>query len=78
MRYQDPNSVFQTSSSPGCPPGSFPVTPDLIYGFQATAPERGDLTYREHEYSRGTDLSRAESAAIRNCPSQLQCAHLSR
>jgi hypothetical protein len=29
MRYRDPDSVFQTSSSPGCLPGSFPVTPDL-------------------------------------------------
>ena len=29
MRYRDPDSVFQTSSSPCCPLGSFPVTPDL-------------------------------------------------
>jgi hypothetical protein len=38
MRYQDPDSFFQTRSSPGCPPGSFPVTPDPVYGLQATAP----------------------------------------
>jgi hypothetical protein len=41
MRYQDPGSVFQTSASPGCPVGSYPVTPDLVYGSKATAPRTG-------------------------------------
>jgi hypothetical protein len=40
-RIKHRTSVFQIRSSPGCLLGSFPVTRDLAYGFQATAPRTG-------------------------------------
>jgi hypothetical protein len=60
-RYQGPDSVFQTSSAPGWLPGSFPLTPDLAYGFQGDGTQNRAI-YRDHKCSQGTDLSRAESA----------------
>ena len=60
MRYQNPDSVFQTSSSPGCPLGSFPVTPDLVYRFQATT------ALRTGRSSASTSTAEAPISAARN------------
>ncbi len=68
MRYRDPGSIFQTSSSPCCPLGSFPVTPDLGLPVAGDDGTQNRAIYREHQYSRGTDLSRAESAVWRAEP----------
>jgi hypothetical protein len=63
MRYRDPQQRLPDQLQPRLPARQLPghPGPDLQVPGDGT---QNRAIYREHQYSRGTDLSRAESAGI--------------